>query len=461
MKSKNLFIISAFLLFLSSFLSCKKSKDSTPATPLDSSQEAVVARDSALIDARDFYIWYNQIPSTFNAQSYTDPSTEMVAIRAYSNEPGYTSPVDKWSYGILKADWNELTEGVGYVNNIATSGDFGMTVLFKADGDLRVRLVERLSPAGSAGIQRGWRITKINGNSNITLNNSDYIINAIFYSASSTFTFVKPDGTTVDMTLNASTYTQQPVYLDTTYTIGSKVIGYLVVNSFLGDTTQMYTAYQAAMNNFSAKNVTDIIVDLRYNGGGYVSAQAKLADYLAPTSANGTLMMKETFNDKHQDYNTTLYFNKTGPLNPNHILFIVTDFTLSASELLINNLRPEMTVTLVGPDNTGGKPVGFFPLSAGNWYVFPVSFRSFNSANYGGYFNGFTPEQPAITPDGLDKNWGDTSESCLAKSIKYITTGSFARLINEEPYTQDASLKAANRNFDMGFKGSIDTRGMK
>ncbi len=76
-------------------------------------------------------------------------------------------------------------------------------------------------------------------------------------------------------------------------------------------------------------------------------------------------MMKETFNDKHQDYNTTLYFNKTGPLNPNHVLFIVTQSTASASELLINNLKPYMDVKIIGPQNTDGKPVGFFPYLRG------------------------------------------------------------------------------------------------
>ena len=70
---------------------------------------------------------------------------------------------------------------------------------------------------------------------------------------------------------------------------------------------------------------------------------------LSCASANGNVMMKETYNDKHQDYNATLYFNKTGPLNPDHILFIVTKSTASASELLINNLKPYMDVKVDRP----------------------------------------------------------------------------------------------------------------
>ena len=300
------------------------------------------ARDSALLASKDFYLWYTQIPATFNAQSYSDPNAVMVALRAYSIEPGFNAPVDRWSFGVLKTDWNQLSGGIGSANGTASDGDFGLSVFFRVDGDLRVKLVERLSPAGIAGIQRGWRITKINGNTDITTGNSTFIVNNVYYSATSTFTFTKPDGTSVDISLNATTYPQQTVYLDTVYNIGSKTIGYMVLNSFLGDTSEIFSDFQRVMNNFSSKNVSDIVIDLRYNGGGYVSVQEKLADYLAPSSANQGLMMKETFNDKHQDYNTTLYFNKTGPLNPNHVLFIVTQSTASASELLINNLKPYM-----------------------------------------------------------------------------------------------------------------------
>ncbi len=461
MKNKTLPTLALLIFFIGIFFSCKKSKDNQGSTtPTDSTTLAARAKDSALIDSRDFYLWYNDIPSTFNAQSYADPNAVMVAIRAYSNEPGYTSPVDKWSFGVLKTDWNQLSGGIGSTNNISVDGDFGFSVFFRVDGDLRVKLVERLSPAGIAGIQRGWRVTKINGSTNINIANADYIVNNVFYSATSTFTFLKPDGTSVDITLNATTYPQQTVYLDSVYNIGAKTIGYMVMNSFLGDTAQINTDLQNVMNNFSTKNVTDIVVDLRYNGGGYVSLQQKLADYLAPTSANNQLMMKETFNDKHQDYNTSLYFSKTGPLNPNHVLFIVSQSTASASELLINNLKPYMTVKLVGPTETDGKPVGFFPISAGDWYVFPVSFRSTNSANSGSYFNGFTPD--AIVDDGLDKNWGDVSESCLAEAIKYITTGTFIAQGPQQIFKEDPAVSAANSTLDKSsFKGMVDTRGMK
>src|SRR6185437_15763887 len=263
MKNKTFVQFVILIFFMGIFISCKKNKDNQGTTPpTDSTTLAAKARDSALIDAKDFYLWYNDIPSTFNAQSYADPGAIMTAIRAYSNEPGYTSPVDKWSFGVLKTDWNQLSGGIGSTNNISANGDFGFSVFFRVDGDLRVKLVERLSPAGIAGIQRGWRVTKINGSANITIANADYIINNVFYSTTSTFTFLKPDGSSVDITLNATTYPQQTIYLDSVYNIGGKTIGYMVMNSFLGDTAQINTDLQNVMNNFSTKNVTDIVIDL-------------------------------------------------------------------------------------------------------------------------------------------------------------------------------------------------------
>lgn len=452
-----LFIV---IVFTGLSISCKKNKDTvTPPPPIDSSAAAKQAKDSALLSSRDLYLWYNQIPSTFDAQSYADPKALMVAIRDYSIEPGFNAPVDKWSFAVLKTDWNQLSGGIGTANTVVSTGDFGLSVFFRAEGDLRVKLVERLAPAGIAGIQRGWKITKINGNTNMNTSNSTFIVNSVYYSANSTFTFTKPDGTSVDISLTAATYPQQTVYLDTVYNISSKIIGYMVLNSFLGDTSQIFSDFQRVMNNFSSKNVSDIVIDLRYNGGGYVSVQEKLADYLVPSSANGNIMMKETYNDKNQGYNSTLYFNKTGPLNPNHILFIVTPSTSSASELLINNLKPYMDVKIIGNGNTDGKPVGFFPVSSGDWYVFPVSFRSTNSNNQGGYFNGFTPD--AQVADGLDKNWGDPAEASLAKAIKYITTGAFIAQ-GRETYKEDPAVVSGNRALDVpSFKGSVDTRGIK
>ena len=445
---------------------CKKANDviATPSVPTPTPTPVAVTvdpekiKDSVLLYSKDLYLWYNQIPTTFDARSYADPVAEMTAIRQYSVEAGYTAPVDRWSFAMKKTEWDNLSGGLGstFGTSTSTAGDFGLKAFFFAEGDLRVKFVEKESSAGIAGIRRGWRITKLNGNTNITTSNSSTIVDAVYNSTQTTFTFIKPDGSSIDISLTAGHYKEHPVYLDTVYTINSKKTGYLVFSSFLGDTTEINNEFARVFSKFSSQNVSDIVVDLRYNGGGYVSVQERLANYLITSSANNNIMMKQQYNDKHSNYNSTTYFKKTGSLNLGRIFFIVTSGTASASELLINNLKPYMNVQLVGPTSTHGKPVGFFPIPVGDWYVFPVSFKSTNKNGEGNYFNGL-PVNSKVS-DGLNKDWGDITESCLASTIKFISGGSF-RTSAETYQEQLPQVKTSNLQLDEpSFKGSIDTR---
>jgi C-terminal processing protease CtpA/Prc len=306
-------------------------------------------------------------------------------------------------------------------------------------------------------MHRGWRVTKINGSTNITTANSDFIVDAIFYSTSGNFTFQKPDGSSVDVALTATTYQEHPIFLDSVYTAGTKKVGYMVFNSFLGDTTEVYSEFQRIFNKFNAQGVNDVAVDLRYNGGGYVSVQQKLANYLVSNAASGGVMMNQVFNDKYASWNESDNFNKLGPLNLPRVFFIVSNNTASASELLINNLRPYMDVKLVGPGATYGKPVGYFPIPVGDWYIFPVSFRSTNKNGQGNYFSGFSVDSQQ--PDGLDKDWGDINETAFASVLKYVGTGSFTRT-TEIPGAANISVTPqiinSNQKLDVkSFKGAV------
>jgi C-terminal processing protease CtpA/Prc len=373
----------------------------------------------------------------------------MEAIRKYSTEPGFPQAVDRWSFAMKQAEWDDVSGGI--------AGDFGFSVFFRAEGDLRVKYVERASPAGVKGMHRGWRVTKINGSTNITTANSDFIVDAIFYSTSGNFTFQKPDGSSVDVALTATTYQEHPIFLDSVYTAGTKKVGYMVFNSFLGDTTEVYSEFQRIFNKFNAQGVNDVAVDLRYNGGGYVSVQQKLANYLVSNAASGGVMMNQVFNDKYASWNESDNFNKLGPLNLPRVFFIVSNNTASASELLINNLRPYMDVKLVGPGATYGKPVGYFPIPVGDWYIFPVSFRSTNKNGQGNYFSGFSVDSQQ--PDGLDKDWGDINETAFASVLKYVGTGSFTRT-TEIPGAANISVTPqiinSNQKLDVkSFKGAV------
>lgn len=434
------------------FASCKKeiSNNNPSAGPDTTASAADKIKDTALADARDIYLWYQQIPDTFNARNYADPNGVMEAIRKYSIEPGFTGPVDRWSFGMKQTDWDNLSSGV--------SEDFGLGIFFRTTTDLRVKHVEPASPAGLAGIHRGWRILKINGGSNITTSDADinFISSAVFDSKSTLFTFQKPDGTTTDITLNAATYQENPVILDSVYHINGKAIGYFAFNSFLGDTTQINNSFQSIFADFASKNINDLIVDLRYNGGGYVSLAETLSDYLAPTAANGNVMITTTFNDKYSRLNSTDYVTKLGSLNLSRVFFIVSQSTASASELLINSLKPYMDVQLIG-DSTYGKPVGFFNIPVGDWYIFPVSFRTVNKNGEGGYFKGMAPNKAVA--DGLDKDWGDLQEACLASTINYISNGVYSGQATRPPVFVTTDVASGNKALRQStFVGAVDTR---
>lgn len=459
---KSIIIVAIVTIGLGILSSCKKgvieqtASNLAPVIDMGPSEEYKM-KDSVLQLTRSIYLWYNQIPAAFDPQTFATPNETMTAIRTYSIEPGFTTPVDRWSFAMTKAEWDNSSTGLVQQTG-ESSADLGLNVFFRVENDLRVRHVEPESAAGRSGVRRGWRITRINGNTDITTGNATLIIEAVYESTSSSFTFQKPDGTSIDVTLNANTYTEQPVVLDSVYTAGSRNVGYLVFNSFLGDTTQIYTDFNRAFSRFSREGVNEVIIDLRYNGGGYVTVQERLANYLINSAFNGQVMMNERFNEENSRYNSTTRFRKLGSVNVTQLYFIVSSSTASASELLINNLRSFMDVRLVGPSTTHGKPVGFFPIPVGEWYIFPVSFRTTNRDGEGSYFDGLQLTNRA--GDGIDRDWGDRNESALASILNSFTTGSFRT--TGGVVVADPVIEAINSKFSgRAFKGTIDTRGIR
>ncbi len=431
-----------FIIILSgvSLLSCKKNKT-------EKSYDQLV-KDTAVSYAKEIYLWYNQLPSNLNASNYADPNAIMQAIKPYSKENGFAAAVDRWSFAMLQKDWNNVSSGV--------EADFGMKVFFRSSSDLRVAAVDKNGPAGLANIKRGWKINSINGTAINDTSQSNFIVNTVYYAPTTRFNFTLPDNSTRELTLNSQIFTNNPFLLDSVYTSGVNKIGYFVLNSFLGDTNQVRSNFDRVFNRFSAEGVTDVVIDLRYNGGGFVSLAEYLLNYLVPASGNNQTMFSYSFNDKYTKFNTTTTFKKKGSINLSRVFFIVTKQSASASEMAINSIKPYLDVKLLGPTNSHGKPVGFYPIPTGNWYIFPVSFRTINKNNEANFFNGFIPDY--ITADGLDKNWGDVEESCLSRAIRFITTGSWARLapVDATQLNEQLRVVSTNQQLDVPqFKGMV------
>ncbi len=449
-----LIILSVLLLLV---ISCKKNNDAgSPGSGTDSlsaADKSNLLKDSLYLYTKEAYLWHEVIPSyaIFNPRQYTGSTdlvaaqNEMAAIRALQVQDNKHS----YSFVTTQAGSNAIQTG--------SNQDYGFFIkaasLDKALPNDSiywfVEYVYKNAPSGTAGVQRGWYISKINNTAIGYDNASVAILNDVFFgtsSSSATFTFTKQDGTTVDINLAKGTYTANSVLYTNVITNGSTKTGYLVFNQFFGDVSK--TELTTAFTSFASQGINELVVDLRYNHGGSTDTQNALADLIAPASASGKTMYTYIFNDSLQadkfpllkkkfgysngsflPANNTISYQKAGSVNLSRVFFITTAETASASELLINNLRPYMDVKLVG-DTTYGKPVGFFPISIFDYAIYPISFKTVNSVGSAEYYDGFAPDQ--LTADGINKNWGDVSEPSLAAALHYISTGSFNRTITAD-----------------------------
>jgi len=438
-------IAALFLLALVS--SCKKSDSSAPVTPppTQTGTQLDLLRDSVYLYSKEVYLWHEVIPSyaVFNPRQYTG-STDLAAAQNVMAAIRTLQPQDN------KHSYSFVTTQAGS-DAIQTGGntDYGFFIK-SASLDKSapydsvywyVEYVYKNAPAGVAGVQRGWYISKINNTAITNDNASVALLNDVFFGSGSSaaFTFTKPDGSTANINLSKGSYTANSVLYTDVITEGAKKTGYMVFNQFFGTNSQ--TELNNAFTDFAAKGINELVVDLRYNHGGSTETQNLLANLIAPSAASGKTMYTYVFNDSlvagkfpllkrkpgfgnvsFQAAINTVNYAKAGNVALSRVFFIVTGETASASELLINNLRPYMDVKLVG-DTTYGKPVGFFPISLFNYAIYPISFKTVNSAGSAEYYDGFVPDK--VAPDGVNRNWGDKEEPSLAAALKYISTGSF------------------------------------
>jgi carboxyl-terminal processing protease len=430
-------------------------------------------QDSVYLYADEDYLWFNQLPSygTFNPRGFTNPSditalsNELDALSQYAINPSTNAPYEYSQNSPGTAKYSFIDDGSESAALNGTKGDFGFDVQYNAVNDLRVEYVYPGSPGGLAGIKRSDEIMSINGSTSIsydapgygsgTSTNLNYVSNAIYNSQTITMTMQRADLSTYNVNINVGNYNVNPVLKDTilTETNGHK-LGYIVFNSFVSDAVAD-PIINPIFANFAAQGVTDLVVDLRYNGGGYVSTAEHIDNLIVPAAKSGTLMYNTYYNANlvankdpllgHQwrsgspDYNygqldfsvagNVVNFGKVGALAVNNVFFIITGQTASASELTINNLRPEMNVQFVG-ETSYGKPVGFFDIDINKYIMFTPEFSVQNSTGQGGYYGGFTPgtsSYPGVNDyDDLTKNWGDPTEGLLADILTYVNTGTYA-----------------------------------
>lgn len=474
---KKILLFAGVLLVL--FTACKKSKvnpdDSVdPSVPTNGSALDKI-KDSIILYAREDYYWYDQLPTytAFNPRAITGSTdldalqTEVNKLSQYAINPATSKPYEYYYRNPGEAKYSFIDEGETSDRLNAVSGDFGFAPFYNPTdvNDLRIKYVYTGSPADLAGIKRGYRIMSINGrtalNGTVTAN-VNFVINAYSESSTITMQLQRQDNSLFTVTLNTSNYKINPVIKHKEFNLGvGKKVGYLVFNSFVSLKSAQDTLSNV-FKAFAADGVTDLVVDLRYNGGGYVETAEYLANLIAPSSASGSVMYTAYYNsnlttgnektlkllakqwrrdDNNQSYNygqvdysvsgNTFHFSKQGTLNVKRVYFIVTEATASASELTINCLRAVsgLNVQLIG-STTYGKPVGFFDIDIDKYEMYIPEFETKNGKGEGGYYSGM---QPATTTypgkyavDDLTKDFGDSTEYLLSEALTNVNLGHYS-----------------------------------
>ena len=181
-----------------------------------------------------------------------------------------------------------------------------------------------------------------------------------------------------------------------------------------------FDALDAAFAELPAAGVDDLVLDLRYNGGGLVSVAQHLASYIGGKRTDGLVFAEYFHNDKNTFRNHIIRFEpKPQALTLDRLIVVTTGGSASASELVINALRPFIPVVVIG-SRTYGKPVGQYGIEFCDKLLAPVSFALRNADGQGDFFDGFPPDCAA--PDDADHQLGDPAEGSLKEALTFATT---------------------------------------
>lgn len=442
MKKNNIsFLLLISILFV--FSSCEKNE------PFNQTK---YVNDWIYEQMSTYYFWNTKIPK---APDYTLAPDKFYGSLLYKYNKASAPDGDRFSW--INKDYNNLLAGLSGVSSAEIGFDY---IRFKTQIQdqyyLLVTYPKKGTDAFAKGLKRGDFIVKINGQDITSFNINEMlggtgnrvlgIANWVYNSDTNKeeLKYVKDIAVVMH-----SNFAENPIYLDTIYNISGKNIGYLVYHFFArdkGDGSHSYDKdLMSKMQQFQSGGVTEMILDFRYNTGGTVSTTIGLASALVkdrtPNKVFGiaqynSLLQSELAkyykNDKFNiDYfvdrmmDTTAVVAAVPALNLQRVYVLTGRYTASASELIINGLKPHMDVILVG-DTTYGKNVGSVSLyekddPKNSWGLQPIVVKYYNAANQSDYTAGFNPN---FVIDELEElnlvDFGDTSDPLLNKALTEI-----------------------------------------
>nr|WP_316642582.1 S41 family peptidase [uncultured Roseateles sp.] len=399
------------------------------------------------------YLWRDQVPYV-NADAYVS-SDVPAALDAYFQAlktPQVTpsgARRDQFSFTYPTHDW-ELLSRVG------VSLGYGLEWTQTASGSarrLRIAYVEPVGPAAQAGLQRGDELLSVDG---VNANAGDAAgvdrLNAALYPATANelhgFVFQRLAGGQLSVSLGSTASAKQPVLMRQVFTAadGQKV-GHMVFNDHIAPAEAQLIE---AVTFFKQQAVTDLVLDLRYNGGGFLYLASQLAYMIAgPERSQGKVFEQLSYNSRRQaDTQSadarTPFFNTScllvgdsctserplPSLGLKRVYVLSQSGTCSASESIINGLRGVGVEVLLIGGRSCGKPYGFSGKSNCGMSYFPIEFVGVNAKGYGDYADGFVPAGSGgngvpgcQVADDLQHALGDPQEAMLAAALVHRVSG--------------------------------------
>lgn len=354
-----------------------------------------------LIDyMRDWYLWYAKLPQDIDPASYPSPADALAALRV---------PEDRFSY---------IDDATTYDAFFESGRTVGFGIVYGLESSrLVLRVVQPASPAGRAGLRRADRVVSIDGTSVATLlaqNGLDTAFGASEPGVTVRFG-IERNGVASEIAVTKDWYDLSYVLDYRTIDVGGRTVGYVSLFAFADPAPQ---AWRSAIGALAAAGASDLVVDLRDNGGGRLQAAAEIGSALGNGPLAGLTMATLEFNDRHPEANRSIAFVDDGFAGRfDRIIWLTSSSTCSASEALMVGLQSFRTATRIGT-MTCGKPVGFTPPTYAGLVYSIVSFRSVNADGFGQYDAGLAPD--CAVSDPVNHALGDPAEPLLAAAIGYL-----------------------------------------
>jgi len=398
----------------------------------------------------EIYYWNTTLPSKYTT-TYDNPNDYFKTLK-YKDD----------RFSAIFESYNDIQNQLNGISSSEIGFDFQLYLESQTNSNVLgiITFVKHSTPAEKMGIKRGDMFRKINGQQLTTANYSSLINTFMDSSGSISVTFSTYQGGAFTdktaVTVNKiSNYQEDPVYMDTVYTVKAKKVGYLVYNFFANDPGDNTLKYDLELNNafagFKQQNISELIVDLRYNHGGMITSAIDMASMMVPGLDANKVFIYTDYNKNYTDYFNSADYKSKYSDNPfvtnfstslvvpvtssasytvqnvgnnlQRIFFITSKSTASASEMVINGLKPFLPCILVG-DTTVGKNVGSTLLHDTNntknqWAILPIVLMYFNKDHKSDFTRGFVPDY--LVDDDYSYQLGDINEARLAKAINQIS----------------------------------------